>query len=163
MTPSDLWTLIQTTPACAPHIVPSQPKVDPAIARAGDQAIAELLSAGRTRIAPTEVGDGAIAIALGIPAGPIFLYRLESAANTVLTPDAPPEQIALVAVARQAWRSVTKASLDVGNATVRAALDSFVGSLLTQEQADAIKALAESPDVITAEQVSRAVRGPRED
>lgn len=162
MTPAELWTLIQNTPACAPHIVPSEPKVEAAVARAGDQAIADILSVGRTTISPREVGDGAIAIALGIPDGPIFLFRLEQTANTVIASDAEPEQLALVSTARQAWRSVTKAALDVGNPVVRTALDTFVGSLLTADQAAAIKALAEVPDQITADQVSLAVRGPRE-
>lgn len=161
MTPADLWAEIQANPDCAPHIVPSLPKVDAATARAGDQAIADILSASRVRIEPREVGDGAISLALGVPAGPIFMWQLELLATTPPASDADPATIAQFAVARQAWRSVSKAALDVGNAEVRSGLDMFVGTLLTQEQADAIKALAEVPDVITIADVSRAVRGPR--
>ncbi len=45
-------------------------------------AIAAILSEGRTCIVSREVGDGAVAIALGIPGGPVFLYQLELAAYT---------------------------------------------------------------------------------
>lgn len=152
---------ILARPDCAPlAVTPDMPK-DPT-APAKDRQIAALLGAGRTRIASREIGDGEIALALGIPAGPVFLYELERAAETPPAADATPEQIAQHAVARQAWRSVQKAAFDVGRAEVRAALDLFVGVLLTAEQAAAIKALAEQVDIVTAEQVSRALRGPWE-
>lgn len=152
---------ILARPDCAPlAVTPDVPK-DPA-APAKDRQIAALLSEGRTRIASRLIGDGEIALALGIPGGPVFLYQLEQAASTPPAPDATPDQIAQHAVARQAWRSIEKGALDVGRAEVRAALDMFVGVLLTTEQAAAVKALAEQPDTVTADQVSRALRGPWE-
>lgn len=148
-------------PDCAPlAVTPDMPKDQTAPAK--DRQIAAMLSEGRTRIGSRLIGDGEVSLALGIPAGPIFVYQLEQAASTPPAPDATPEQIAQHAVARQAWRSIEKAALDVGRAEVRAALDMFVGVLLTAEQATAIKALAEQPDAVTADQVSRALRGPWE-
>lgn len=130
---------------------------------AKDQAIADILNAGRAPlIVKREVGDGAISLALGVPAGPVFLMQLEMLANTEVTADTLPDQLAQIAVARQAWRSLNRAGFDVGDPTVRAGLDMFVGQLLTPEQATAIKALAEVPEVITAADVSRALRGPWE-
>lgn len=163
MTPTELWALIQATPACAAHIVPSEPKATAAIARAGDQAIADILNTvPRTKVIHREIGDGMIALALGTPDGPVFLYQLEMLAMQTMPNDATAEQIAQYAVARQVWRSITKASLDVGAQAVREGIQMFVGTLLTEGQARAILALAELSDPITAEQVSRAVRGPRE-
>lgn len=157
-----LWAEIQANPACAPYIhTNDMPKIGWAEAMAKDQAIADMLSAGRTRIVSMEVGDGSISLALGIPAGPVFLYQLEQVASLVLDAYATAEQIAEVAVARQVWRSLAKAGLDIGNPGVRAGLDLFVGQLLTQDQADTIKALAEVSETVTAADVSRAVRGPR--
>lgn len=141
-------------------VTPDMPKDSAAPAK--DRQIAALLSEGRTRVAPREVGDGEVSLALGIPAGPLFLYQLELAATTQPPADATQEQITQHAVARQAWRSLEKAAFDVGRADVRAALDAFVGVLLTADEAASIKALADQPETITADQVSRALRGPWE-
>lgn len=152
---------ILARPDCAPlAVTPDMPK--DAAAPAKDRQIAALLSAGRARVDSRLVGDGEVSLALGIPAGPVFLYQLEQSAKTQPASDATAEQIAQHAVARQAWRSLEKAALDVGRAEVRAALDMFVGVLLTAEQAEAVKGLAMQPDIVTAEQVSRALRGPWE-
>lgn len=145
---------------CAPFVNDGSDPSRKATARADDAAIAEILSLGRTAIVPREIGDGAVLLCLGVPEGPLFLYHLEVLAET-----APPEgsgEAAIIAhaVARQAWRSLLKAALDVGNASVRAAIDLFVGTLLTAEQAEAIKRLAEIPEVVSAADVSRALRGP---
>ena len=147
---------------CAALVITNDSQKDPDY-KAKDQAIADLLNAGRPpKIVSKEVGDGAISLALGIPGGPVFLLQLEMLANTAVTPESAPEQVAAVAVARQAWRSLNRAGFDVGAPGVRAGLDLFVGTLLTAEQATAIKALAEVPDVVTAADVSRALRGPWE-
>lgn len=147
---------------CAPHVVTNDmPKDQDYMTK--DQAIADILNAGRApKIIKREVGDGLISLALGVPAGPVFLMQLEMLSNQSVTPETPPEQMAQIAVARQAWRSLNRSGFDVGDLTVRAGLGMFVGSLLTAEQATAIKALAETPDVVTAAEVSRALRGPWE-
>lgn len=147
---------------CAPLIVTSDTgKVPDYMDR--DQAVSSILNAGRApQIVRREVGDGAISLALGVPDGPVFLMQLELLANTSVTGDTTPEQLAQIAVARQAWRSLNRAGFDIGDPTVRAGLDMFVGTLLTADQANAIKALAEVPEIITAADVSRALRGPWE-
>ena len=122
-------------------------------------AIADALSAGRTKIISREVGDGAIALALGTPAGPIFMLQLEQIANTPVTEATPPELVAQIAVARQAWRSINRVGFDVGNQGVRAGIDAMVGTLLTAEQAEAIKALAVVPDPVTSREVTKALEG----
>ena len=145
---------------CAPFVNDGSDPARKASAPADDAAIAEILSEGRTRIVSREIGDGAVAIALGIPGGPVFLYQLELAAETVPGASATDEQIAQHAIARQAWRSLQKAALDIGNPVVRSAIDAMVGTLLTAEQASAVKALAEIPDPVTVADVSLAMRGP---
>ena len=122
-------------------------------------AIADALSAGRTKIISREVGDGSIALALGVPAGPVFLMQLELLANTAVTGETTPEQLAQIAVARQAWRSINRVGFDVGNAGVRAGIDAMVSTLLTAEQAEAIKALAVVPDPVSSQDVTKALEG----
>lgn len=143
---------------CAPYVVTNDmPKDLDYMAK--DQSIADILNQGRApKIIKREVGDGLISLALGVPAGPVFLMQLEMLSNMPVTQDTPLEQMAQIAVARQAWRSLIKGGFDVGDMTVRAGLDMFVGSLLTAEQASAIKELAESPDIVTAADVSIALR-----
>ena len=143
---------------CAPYVVTNDMPKDPEY-MVKDKAIADIINQGRApKIIKREVGDGLISLALGVPAGPVFLMQLEMLSNMPVTQETPLEQMAQIAVARQAWRSLIKGGFDVGDMTVRAGLDMFVGSLLTAEQASAIKALAESPDVVTAADVSRALR-----
>lgn len=122
-------------------------------------AIAEALSVGRTKIVSREVGDGAISLALGTPAGPIFMLTLETIANQPVTAETTPESLAQIAVARQAWRSINRVGFDVGNPGVRAGIDAMVGTLLTADQAEAIKALAVVPDPVTPVEVQRVIDG----
>lgn len=122
-------------------------------------AIADALSVGRTKVISREVGDGAIALALGTPAGPIFMLQLEQIANTPVTEATPPELVAQIAVARQAWRSINRVGFDVGNPGVRDGIDAMIGTLLTAEQAEAIKALAVVPDPVSSEDVTKALEG----
>lgn len=122
-------------------------------------AIANALSAGRTKVISREVGDGAIALALGTPAGPIFMLKLDNIANTPVTEATPPELVAQIAVARQAWRSINRVGFDVGDPGVRAGIDAMVGVLLTAEQAEAIKALAVVPDPVAPVDVQRVIDG----
>ena len=129
------------------------------LANRDDGAIAAALSQGRTKVVSREVGDGAIALALGTQAGPLFLYKLKKLAATVLPDDATDAQIIPVAIAQQAVESLAKVGFDVGNPDVRAGLSMFEGTLLTSEQIEAIKALAVVPDVIAAQDVAKALEG----
>jgi len=148
--------------ACAPFVNDGTDPVRKATAQADDQAIAEIISAGRATVVPRQVNDGEVSVALGIPEGPLFIYNLETLANTPPAGGATPAEIATHAVARQAWRSLVRSSFDIGNPAIRAAIDSFVGVLLTAEQAVAVKAMAEVPAPVAAADVSRAMRGPWE-
>lgn len=129
------------------------------LANRDDGAIAAALSQGRTKVVSREVGDGAIALAIGTQAGPLFLYKLKKLAATVLPNDATDEQIIPVAIAQQAVESLAKVGFDVGNPDVRAGLSMFEGTLLTSEQIEAIKALAVVEEVITAQDVAKALEG----
>ena len=129
------------------------------LANRDDGAIAAALSQGRTKVVSREVGDGAIALALGTQAGPLFLYKLKKLAATVLPDDATDAQIIPVAIAQQAVESLAKVGFDVGDPDVRSGLSMFEGTLLTSEQIEAIKALAVVPDVITAQDVAKALEG----
>ena len=124
-----------------------------------DGEIAAALSQGRTKVVSREVGDGSIALALGTQAGPLFLYKLKKLAATVLPDDATDEQIIPVAIAQQAVESLAKVGFDIGNPDVRSGLSMFEGTLLNSEQTEAIKALAVVPDVITAQDVAKALEG----
>ena len=129
------------------------------LANRDDGAIAAALSQGRTKVVSREVGDGAIALALGTQAGPLFLYKLKKLAATTLPDNATDAQIIPVAVAQQAVESLAKVGFDIGNPDVRSGLSMFEGTLLTSEQIEAIKALAVVPDVITAQDVAKALEG----
>ena len=122
-------------------------------------AIAEALSAGRTKIVSREVGDGAISLALGTPDGPLFMLQLEAIANTPASVEMAPEQIAQIAICRQAWRSINRVGFDVGNQGVRDGIDAMVGTLLTQSQADAIKGLAVVADSVSSQEVTKVLEG----
>ncbi len=150
------------SPACAQYVNDGSDPGRKASAPSDDAAIAAILSADRTTIVQRQINDGDVSIALGIPDGPLFLYQLEQAATVAPAPDATAQQIALYAVARQAWRSLARGAFDIGNAVVRQAIDAMVGTLLTADQATAVKALAEIPDPVSAADISRAVRGPWE-
>jgi len=145
---------------CAPFVNDGSDAARKHSAPADDAAIAAILSDGRTRIVSREIGDGAVAVALGIPGGPVFLYQLELTANANPGESATYEQIARISIARQTWRSLQKASLDIGNPVVRAGIDVMVGTLLTADQAAAVKSLAEVPDTVSVADVSLAMRGP---
>lgn len=124
-------------------------------------AIAAAVSVGRTRVQqPTFVGDGLIADAIGLPAGPVFLYQLQQLAEAPLAENPTPEQLAVHAQLVLAWRLIREGKLDVGLPSVRASLGAFVGLLpgFTQEMADAILALAVRPAPVGVAEVIEAMR-----
>lgn len=124
--------------------------------------IAGKVSAGRTRVQqPTFVGDGLIADAIGLPAGPVFLYQLQLLAEAPLAEEATLEQMAVHAQLVLAWRLIREGKLDVGLPSVRASLGEFVGQLpgFTQQMADAILGLAERDAPVSVAEVIEAMRG----
>ena len=107
-----------------------------------DGAIAAALSVGRTKLVPTEIGNGTILEAIGLTAGNALLDVLNTA------PDF-----------RYVKPLLEQGRLRVDSALVRATLDMLVPSVLTQVQADALKNLAVKPDLVSAQDVARALEG----
>ena len=102
------------------------------------QAIADALSAGRKKLVPTEIGNGLILETIGLTAGNALLDAIYNA----------PEF-------RHVKPLLEQGRLRVDSPLVRSTLDALVPAVLTQEQADAIKALAEQPDPVDEMDVRR--------
>lgn len=146
---------IQANPDCAPHIVPSVPKVDVAIAVAHDLAIADILSVGRTRIASRSLSERAILAEY--PAGPVAADAVLVKLETYASAGQP-----LSSVLNRALRLLRDPEgLDFGAAAVRSMLDALAAAgAITGDESAALQGLALTPDPVTAADVSRAVRGP---
>ena len=82
----------------------------------------------RTRLVKTEIGNGLILSTLGLTAGNALLDVIHTQADF-----------------RYVKPLVEQGRLDISDALVRATLDSLVGTVLTAEQAAALKAIAEQP------------------
>lgn len=107
-----------------------------------DGTIAAALSVGRTRIIKTEIGKGSIISCLGLEVANDFLDAVDS------LPDF-----------RHAKYLLLTDKLDIGNTLTRSIVDSLVPGLLTSEQAEALKALAEISDPIASHEVTKALEG----
>lgn len=107
-----------------------------------DGAIAAALSLGRTKLVPTEIGNGAILETIGLATGNKLLDLISSA------PDF-----------RHVKPLLEQGRLRVDSSLVRATLDSLAPTLLTQGEVNALKALAERPDPISPQQVAQALEG----
>ena len=103
--------------------------------------IAAALSAGRTKIVPTEIGKGRVIATIG----------LESANDLLDVIDTAPDFRHVKQLLASGW-------LDVGAPLTRGALDNLAaGGVVTQAEADAIKALAEVPDPVTPLEVALTI------
>ena len=107
-----------------------------------DGLIASTLSVGRVKLVKTEIGKGRILETLGLEVG-----------NNVL------DAIDTIPDYRHVKHLVANGWLDIGSALARYAVDAMVPALLTQEQADSLKALAEVPDPVSASDITRALEG----
>lgn len=178
MTPTELWAVIQATPSCAAHIVLSEPKVDAGIARAGDQAIADILNAlptMRVLKAEREITKRGVRNALDVVPAATFLKLLKELGEAqtipaefaaVLTAMGVPEadHWAYLDTLQEAWDSLqTGGAIDLVKPRTLAMLQLIKAARPDVATAcDALTADAYEEPAITAEQVSRAVRGPRE-
>ena len=106
-------------------------------------AISSALSEGRTKLVPTEIGNGMILQTIGLASGNALLDYLNNTAGF-----------------RHVKPLLEQGRLDVSSALVRAMLDQFAaGGLITQAEADALKALAVHSDPVTPLQVARILEG----
>lgn len=106
-------------------------------------AIAEALSAGRTKFVVTEIGNGTILAELGIAAGNQLLDAIYNA------PDF-----------KYVKPLLEQGRLDIGSAVTQGALDMLaVAGACTQANADKLKALAVVPDPVTSQEVTKALEG----
>ena len=110
-------------------------------------AIAAILSVGRTKTVERNVGYGTIMDTLGAEAGAAFLDALTSMA-TVSSP------------VKWALKLLDRGELNVGAHATQLQLDALAeGGAMPVAVAQALKALAVVPDVVTAQDVQAALEG----
>ena len=116
----------------------------PALVAARDYAaIAAALSVGRVKANPTAIGKGTIIGVLGMATGNAFLDVIDNVADY-----------------RHVKDIIQNAAFDVSLTVSKAGIDAMVPAVLTQAQADALKALGEVPDPVTAADVEVAMKNP---
>ena len=103
-------------------------------------AIASAVSAGRTKRSQREIGNGTILEVLGLSAGNALLDVVNNVADF-----------------RHVKPLVEQGRLQIGSPLVQATVQSLVPSVITQAQADALKALGVEPDHVTTLQVNQAL------
>jgi hypothetical protein len=108
-----------------------------------DGAIAAALSIGRVRVVPTLGGIGTVLEALGPTDGAQLLDDLTAMSATV-------------PAVRWAMVLVNRGDLDFGSTATRTMIDQVVTDAA---KAAKLKAVAEVPDVVTAQQVAQALEG----
>lgn len=109
------------------------------------QAIAEIISVGRTRFAPRFIGVGSVMSALGAIAGATVLKRIQG-------------QVASNPVVEFAWMLLDRGALDVGDAETHAQFDLLAaGGLMTAAEAEKLKALGRVPDPYTPADIAAAL------
>lgn len=108
-------------------------------------AIAALVSVGRTSIVPRLGGIGAVMETLGAVDGPVVLDALDSLKAT------------LPAV-KWGWVLLERGELDFGSVVTRQLIDGLVmGGVMTDAQGLAIKSMAEQPDPVSEFDVRKAI------
>ena len=116
--------------------------LDPELLASRDyQAIADALSVGRTKSQPTAIGKGTIIGVLGMTVGNAFLDVIDN------VPDY-----------RHIKDVILAGVFDVSLEASKFGIDAMVPAVITQEQADALKALGAVPDPVTAAQVEVAMK-----
>jgi hypothetical protein len=110
--------------------------------------LARILSIGRTKLIESNIGYGTVMETLGAENGAAFLDAL-----TVLAATSSPVKWAL--------KLLDRGELNIGAATTQAQLDALAaGGVMPQAVADALKALAIVPDMVTPQEVADAVFNP---
>lgn len=151
-----LWAEIQGRTDCAEFIVPSEPKVSADVARAGDAAIAALLSEGRKQIVSRRVSVREIIAEY--PDGPVAADAVLAKLDSYAAASEPLSRL----VKRTLPFLQSESGLDLGASATRTMIEALVElHVLTADEGVKLKSLAEIQDIVTPEDVSRAVRGPR--
>jgi hypothetical protein len=110
-------------------------------------ALAEILSAGRTKLIERNVGYGTVLDTLGADVGSAFLDALTALATT-----SSPVKWAL--------KLMERGELNIGAAATQAQLDALAtAGVMPVAVADVLKGLALVPDVISAQDVQTALEG----
>lgn len=94
--------------------------------------IAESVSAGRTKLVPTEIGCGTILETIGLTSGNALLRLIKTAPDFEFV-----------------WPLLEQGRLRVDSGLVRMTLGSLVPAMLSRAQADALLALAARPDPVS--------------
>ena len=116
--------------------------LDPALIASRDyDAISAALSAGRTKPQATAIGKGTIIGVLDMAVGNAFLDVIDN------VPDY-----------RHIKDVILAGVFDVSLEASKLGIDAMVPEVLTQAEADALKALGEVPDPVTAAQVEVAMK-----
>ena len=117
-----------------------QAKCTPALIASRDhQAIADAVNVGRTKPTDTEIGNGTILEVLGLTLGTHVL-----------------DVINLTPAYKYVKPLLEQGRLKIGSALAQGAVQAFVPGLLTQAQADAIKALGIADDHVTEYDIRKA-------
>ena len=106
------------------------------------EAIAAALNVGRTKPRATAIGKGTIIGVLTLPVGNAFLDVIDN------HPDY-----------RHIKDVIKNESFDVSLEESKMGIDAMVPAVLTQEQADSLKALGTVPDTVSAAQVASVMTG----
>ena len=126
----------------------SRPDCADALARRDCGELAALLSVGRTKVIDYSIGYGTVLEVLGAEAGSAFLDGL-----TALAATSSPVKWAL--------KLLDRGELNIGSPATQAQLDALAaGDVMPQVVADALKALALAPDVVTMQQVAEEMFNP---
>lgn len=126
----------------------SRPDCADALARRDCGELAALLSVGRTKVIDYSIGYGTVLEVLGAEAGSAFLDGL-----TALAATSSPVKWAL--------KLLDRGGLNIGSPATQAQLDALAaGGVFPQVVADALKALALAPDVVTMQQVAEEMFNP---
>jgi hypothetical protein len=125
----------------------SRPDCAKALADRDCGALAAILSEGRTKLIERDIGYGTVLDTLGADAGAAFLDGLQA-----LSASSSPVKWAL--------KLLDRGELNVGAHATQAQLDALAeGGAMPVAVAQALKALAVVPDVVTAQDVQAALEG----
>ncbi len=126
----------------------SRPDCADALARRDCGELAALLSVGRTKVIDYSIGYGTVLEVLGADVGSAFLDALTALATT-----SSPVKWAL--------KLMERGELNIGAAATQAQLDALAtAGVMPVAVADALKALALAPDVVTMQQVAEEMFNP---